>query len=128
VDELTAQELLASHRELVKEQIAMRKRQDEHIDWHHRAHRMTLRVVGTVGGLVLGAMGWGATEWRERVQADMREQAKTVAADQVRDARAEHSELRAADQRLSDRVLEGERSLQQLAMHRLETQRAMKPK
>ena len=41
----------------------------EHRAWHRRAHKTALGVFSTVGSLVIGAIGWGATEYRGRAEA-----------------------------------------------------------
>lgn len=104
------------------------REQQEHRTWHHRTHKMALGVIGTVGGLVMGVLVWGATEFRGRSEAQAREQCREVAIQYTQAVQAEHSELRAADQRLADEQNKQSRELQQLAMHRLAEQREARPK
>ena len=104
------------------------REQRQHREWHRMAHSMALSTIAIVGGLVLGALGWGATEFRGRAEAQAREQARAVATQVAERYSSEHAELRAADQRLANKQIEQGRELQKLAMHRLERQRAAKPR
>jgi hypothetical protein len=95
-----------------------------HLDTHNRAAKWMLLVIPTLSALLT----WGATEFRGRTTAEAMRQCEKTAADKVLEAKAEHSEFRAANKELVAKQVELDRELQRLAMWRLEQQRKRKPR
>jgi hypothetical protein len=96
----------------------------QHID----AHRRWMTVVLGLAGLVGAGLAWGGSLFRDAITADARDKCGETTRQQVAEARAEHGELRAADQRLAEKQAAVDRELQKLAMWRLEQRRGVKPK
>ena len=91
----------------------------DHIEQHRRTERNRRWALGTLSVLMVGLLGLGLSLLRSATTAEARTECHHVATQDVRDARAEHAELRAADQRLNDRQTELDGKLSKVAMHRL---------
>jgi hypothetical protein len=95
---------------------------------HIRWHKVALGIIGVLSAPLFSIAGWGASQWRDSSTALSRRECAMVATQTVADARAEHSELRARDKELDERIRVQERELQKVAMHRLDLVREAKPK
>ena len=123
VDEL-AEKVERNHRELTERVARNHREQSAHINAHKQRARILAGVALGVGSLV----AWSASQFREATTAGAAKQCGEAARLAVVDARAEHGELRAADQRLVDKQHELDRQLQVLAMWRLGQQDKVKPR
>lgn len=96
----------------------------QHIDAHKQRGRIYAGVATLVGALLTLA----ASLFRDATTAGAERKCESAARMVVMDARAEHGELRAADQRLADKQHELDREFQKLAMWRLDEARGVKPR
>lgn len=100
--------------------------QRQHLEAHKRWVRSALAVLGLVVPAMTLGITWGAGQFRDATTAGAARQCGEEARRAVVDARAEHGELRAADQRLAERQTQIDRDLQELAQWRLEQRKARK--
>lgn len=95
---------------------------------HDDKHRWEGRAKLLAYSLASGLIAWGASQFRDSTTALSREQCTAVARQEVASARAEHGELRAADQRLASEQRELEREITGIASLRLQVVREAQPK